>query len=258
MKGVSGGYGDSNLSQGSKEVLIFDDVDGVSDFAVQKWVEISHEALKSKGRFEIALSGGKTPVNLYKKLSACKKPLPWNKTYAFMVDERFVFHEDAESNYRMINQTLLKHIKIPEEHIHSIPVEEKTPLASAKKYEEDLISYFKLARGKFPIFDLIVLGIGEDGHTASLFPDAPALTEACHLAVAVSSPDMSQIERITLTFPVINNAKNIIFLITGSNKAEIVKEVIEGGNSALPAAMVKPKKGKMFFLLDKSAASHLK
>ena len=242
----------------NKEVLIFKNADEMSDFAISKWVEISEEAIKNKGRLEAAISGGKTPEKLYQKLSGFKRPLPWDKTHIFLVDERFVSHKSNESNYRMINQLLLKHVKIPKENIHPIPVEEKTSQAAAKKYEENLISYFKLARGGFPMFDLIFLGIGEDGHTASLFPDSPALKEPQHIAAAVMQEELSKHKRITLTFPVINNAKNIIFLVAGSNKAKVVKEILEEKNSVLPAARVKPKKGKLFFLLDKSAASYLK
>ena len=249
---------DSLNCKKNKEVLIFKNADEMSDFTISKWAEISEGAIKSKGRFEVAISGGKTPEKLYQKLSGFKRPLPWDKTHIFLVDERFVSHKSNESNYRMINQLLLKHIKIPKENIHPIPVGEKTSQAAAKKYEDNLISYFKLACGGFPMFDLIFLGIGEDGHTASLFPDTPALKGPQHMATAVMPEEMSKHKRITLTFPVINNAKNIIFLVTGSNKAKVVKEILEEKNSVLPAARIKPKDGKLFFLLDKGAASYLK
>ncbi len=241
----------------NKEILIFKNIDEMSDFAIEKWMEISEKAIKDKRRFTVALSGGETPVILYQKLAIFKKPLPWDKTHIFLVDERFVPPEDKESNFRMINQTLLRHIKIPGENIHPISTWDNVPQTSALKYEEDLISHFRPLQGKLPIFDLVMLGIGKDGHTASLFPDTPSLRETGHLAVAVSPSYISKKERITLAFSVINNANNIIFLVSGSNKAKIVKEVIEEGNNLLPAAMVRPKNGKLFFLMDKSAGSLL-
>ncbi len=246
-----------SVSHENKEILIFKNVEQLSDFATEKWMNISEKAIKDKGCFTVALSGGKTPMTLYQKLANLKNSLPWDKTHIFLVDERFVPYEDKESNYNMINQTLLRHVKIPKENIHPISTKEDTPQASAIKYEEDLISYFKLSQGESLKFDLILLGIGEDGHTASLFPDSPSLKENKHLAIAITPSDTSKKERITLTFSVINNADNIIFLACGTNKAKIVKEVLEEENSLLPAAIVKPKKGKLVFLMDESAGSCL-
>lgn len=247
----------SKKPNNNKKILIFKNISQISNFVIKKWVEISEKAIKNRERFTVALSGGKTPVNLYRKLADLKNPLPWNKTHIFLVDERFVPYEDSRSNYRMINQTLLSRVKILKENVHSISAEGKIPQASAAKYEENLISFFKLSPGEFPRFDLILLGIGEDGHTASLFPDISSLTETKHLAIVVSPPDISKNKRITLTLSVINNAENIIFIITGSNKALILKETLEKRNSRLPAAMVRPKKGRLFFLIDEAAASHV-
>jgi 6-phosphogluconolactonase len=245
------------MGLGNRKILIFKDIEEISNFIIKKWFEIAKRAIKEKGRFTVALSGGKTPQTLYQKLAELKDSLPWDKTEIFLVDERFVPCEDSENNYRMINQTLLSRIKIPEKNIHPISTKEKTPKASARKYEEELTSYFKLKKGEFPRFDLILLGMGEDGHTASLFPDTTALTETEHFVIAVSPPDISKKERISLTLPVINNADNVIFLITGVHKAKVLKEVIEDKNCKLPAAMVSPEKGMLFFLIDKAAALYL-
>ncbi len=229
----------------------------IADFVIEKWAEISEKAIKDRGYFTVALSGGKTPTTLYKKLSEIK-PLPWGKTHIFIVDERYVPYEDKENNLHMINNTLLTRVSIPKENVHPISTSEVTPRESAEKYEEDLISFFRTAETTFPEFNLILLGIGEDGHTASLFPETPSLKETRHLAVTVSPKNKTKKDRITITFPVINKAENIMFLVTGGNKAKIVKDVIEGKNNLLPAAMVEPEKGKLFFLLDEGAGALLK
>jgi 6-phosphogluconolactonase len=240
----------------NKEIITLKNIDQIADYAVKKWAEISKKQIINKGCFTVALSGGKTPIALYQKLSD-KKTLPWNKTHVFIVDERFVPYESDENNYHMINMTLLRHVNIPAKNVHPILTSELSPETSATKYEKDLISFFKSTQNKLLKFDLILLGIGEDGHTASLFPATPSLKEKEHLAVAVSPSDKAKKERITLTFPVINNAENIMFLAAGDNKAKVIKEVVERGNTLLPAAMVKPKNGNLFFILDKSAGSLL-
>ncbi len=239
-----------------KEVLIFKNIDRMADAAIKKWIVISEREIREKGRFTVALSGGKTPVALYRKLSELKT-LPWEKTDVFIVDERFVPYDSDESNYQMINRTLLRHVRIPARNVHPVFTSELTPRTSAAKYEEDLISYFKIPHNGIPRFDLILLGIGRDGHTASLFPEAPALQETGHAAVAVRPPDISMKERITLTLPTINNSKNIILMATGENKAGVIKEVVAAGKSLLPAAMVRPKAGKLIFLLNEAAGSLL-
>ncbi len=238
-----------------KEILVFDDIEKIIDYAVEKWTEVAEEAVKERGYFTAALSGGRTPVMLHKALSA-KKDLPWDRTHVFIVDERFVPSDHEDSNYLMINNTLLKHVRIPSENIHPVQTENSTPVLSAEKYEKDMLSFFNISENEFPRFDLIFLGIGEDGHTASLFPGTPALKETRHLAAAVTQSVKPGKERVTLTFPAINNAENIILMATGGDKAAAIREVIEG-NGSLPAAMVRPDRGKLFFLLDKNAASLL-
>jgi 6-phosphogluconolactonase len=247
-----------------REVLISHDIDEMSDCALQKWEEICSKAVKNKGSFEVALSGGKTPGEFYQKLGLRKKTLPWNKTQIFFVDERFVSFDDAESNYRMIDKMLLSHISIPRENIHPIPTNEDTPYIAAEKYEKELSTFFKLKKTSnrskrvyFPKFDLIMLGVGEDGHTASLFTGTPSLSDTRHLVIAVSPVDVSKKDRITITFPVINCAENIIFFIAGSNKSQVMKEILEGDKHDLPASMVDPTRGRVLFLLDEGAASQL-
>jgi 6-phosphogluconolactonase len=240
-----------------ENAFIFKDPDSLTDFFIARWRTLCDKAIKAGGQFTAALSGGGTPVIFYQKLSG-EKSLPWDKTQIFMVDERFVPYERGDNNYHTINRALLRHVAIPARNIHPILTSENSPQASAKRYEEDLISWFKITGTRLPQFDLIVLGIGEDGHTASLFPETQTIKEAKRLAVPVSPLDKAKMDRITITFPVINNAENVMFLVTGRNKAAIVKEVVEGKNNLLPAAMVNPKHGRLLFLLDESAGALLK
>ncbi len=239
-----------------RKILIFESGDKLLDFALEKWRGISGEAIKDRGRFVVALSGGKTPVGLYRKLAGLKDGLPWDKTDIFLVDERFVPFDDAESNYGMIKDELLSRVSIPAGKVHPVSTREDSLQDAAKKYEKDLKEFFRLNVGKFPEFDLIMLGIGEDGHTASLFPGTSSLAENERLTIAVSLNRLKN-KRISLTLPVINNAKNIIFLVAGENKAKVLKEIIEREKSLLPASRVKPEQGKLFFLLDKSAGAYL-
>jgi 6-phosphogluconolactonase len=239
----------------NKEILVFDNSDQLVESAIEKWTEIADDAIKQRGLFTVALSGGSTPVKLYKELSGTD--LKWDKTHIFIVDERFVPFDHSDSNYRMINETLLSNINIPKHNIHPVPIEKGSSDESARSYEGDLLSFFNLSSGGIPVFDLVLLGLGDDGHTASLFPGSSALTEKDHLAVSATSPDKSRHERITITFPVINSSRNVVFLVTGSNKAEVVKDVLENETSNLPAAFVRLHTGKLFFLLDWQAGGFL-
>jgi 6-phosphogluconolactonase len=237
-------------------VRVFDRKDDISSFIIETWRKISQEAIKRKGGFSAALSGGKTPIDLYHKLSGVKEMLPWEKTYLFLVDERFVPLEHRDSNYRMLKETLLDHIPIPQGNIHPIPTDRSTPRTSAMAYEEDLKKFFRLLENQIPEFDFLLLGLGEDGHTASLFPGTPVLDDTIHLAAPVLMDEIRH-SRITLTLPVINNAKHILFLVTGKNKAPMLREIIEEEDASLPASMVHPNKGKLIFVIDREGSSQL-
>ncbi len=246
-----------------KTVLIFENDGLMANYAAGEWAAIAGKAVSDKGRFTAALSGGKTPAGLYRKLSGIKK-LPWDRTHIFIVDERFVPFEHEDSNYGMIERNLLRHTGIPQENIHPVSTAVDTPGEAAERYEEELASFFKTGNGSLdppgdgiPRFDLILLGLGADGHTASLFPGAPCLRETSRLAVAVSPSGPAEHERITLTLPVLNNAENVMILAAGDKKAAAAREVIGDKNSLLPAAMVKPGNGKLVILIDRGAASLL-
>ncbi len=237
-----------------QNLFIFDDQDQLSGFLVRKWKEISEEAIGRKEVFVAALSGGTTPVSFYQTLAENKGVLPWNKTHLFLADERFVPFEDKDSNYRLLRRTLLDKVEIPQEDIHPIPTDKLTPEISARVYEGDLRIFFKLDSEQYPEFDLILLGIGEDGHTASLFPGSPVLKERDALASAVILDEIKH-PRITLTLPVINHARQVVFLVSGKSKAPVLEKVVSQTDLSLPASMVNPDTGKLLFLSDLEAAS---
>jgi 6-phosphogluconolactonase len=238
-----------------KEALIFNNHSAVVDFAVKKWMEISFKSVKEKGYFTVALSGGKTPAAFYDKLNNVG-PLPWGETHIFLADERFVPLHRKDSNYFLIKKHLLDHIEIPGENIHPVSTEELTLEPAAQEYEDNIRNFFDIKEKEIPTFDLIMLGIGEDGHTASLFPGKSSLKESRRLVIPVFSDGFPR-ERITLTLPIINKARHIIFLVTGENKAGIIKEMLTDKVSALPASLVIPESGVLFLIIDRYAASLL-
>ena len=195
------------LNEKNKKVLIFEELTELWDFVLKEWKRLSKSAFNEKGKFIVSFSGGKTPIPLYKRLASLNNAPSWKKIHVFLTDERFVSFDDIDSNYRMIRQNLLDHIDIPKENIHPVQTG-KNIEDSVKKYEGDIIEFFNLRKGQFPVFDLVILGIGEDGHTASLFPKDIALDEDEHLIMA-TIPNKAKHQRITFTLPVINNARNI-------------------------------------------------
>ena len=243
---------------GSRLTLVFENVGKMTDFVVAKWRDISAEAISSRGFFTVALSGGKTPVDVYRRLAGeGEKGILWYKTHVFFVDERFVPSTDADSNYRMIKETLLDGAGVPLGNIHPIPTDFSDPVSAAERYERDIALFFGLQEDDIPEFDLVMLGIGSDGHTASLFPGSPALSEKRRLVAAVA-PGREKHNRITLTLPVLNKAKNVIFLVTGREKADVLRDVMQGGDISLPASLVVPEGGALLYLADAGAGSLLK
>jgi len=239
-----------------RNVFVFSNNEGAADFAVNKWLKISSQAFADKGYFSAALSGGKTPVDFYRRLVVSKNIVSWDKIHIFLADERFVPPYDKESNYGLIKEHLLNHVKIPDENVHRIQTEGITLEQSAKKYEEDIRRFFHLGDDHFPDLDLIMLGIGEDGHTASLFPGTPSLAVTRSLAVPVTT-DRVPHQRISLSLPVLINAKQIIFLVSGVNKVRVLKEILENRKSPLPAALVQRRSKTAYFVIDQGAASLL-
>jgi len=201
----------------------------------------------------IALSGGSTPKDVYAAL-AQKPEINWSAVRLYWGDERMVPPDHADSNYRMTKEALLDHIAIPEENIFRIKGE-LPPEKAAEDYERKLAQSFN---SNPPVFDLILLGLGEDGHTASLFPDTEILNERRRTAAAVFVPKLDT-WRVSLTFPVLNQAKEVLFLVAGESKADMVKQILEDPKSdfSRPASMVSPVDGKLTWFLDSLAARML-
>ncbi len=242
-------------------IQVFGTREEMAEFLTGESLKIARSAIARTGRFSFALSGGATPGDFYRKLSAASDAFPWDGTHIFLADERFVPLSDGDSNLGMIKSLLLDKIRLPRENVHSIAVDVTSPSEAAGLYERELKSFFGLSGHELPRFDLICLGIGEDGHTASLFPgspeaEVPLLPAKVRLAVSVVREHIRH-ARISLTFPVINNAENVIFIVAGKNKAAIIKRVAGDRDQGFPAARVEPSDGRLLFVLDSEAASML-
>jgi 6-phosphogluconolactonase len=224
--------------------------------AAIEFATLASEAVKTRGRFSVALSGGSTPKSLYTLLASGSIPnIPWEKTYFFFGDERHVPPDDPESNYRMARETGLLS-KVPSDNVFRVHAEEKDAHTTAHAYEESLRQFFGLKPGEFPRFDLVLLGLGPDGHTASLFPGTAALNENVRLMVA-NWVEKFNAYRITLTLPVLNRAACIVFMVSGPDKASMVREVLESDKQDLPSQKVNPANGQLLWLMDRAAASAL-
>jgi 6-phosphogluconolactonase len=239
-----------------RQVLIFESKEQVCRFTVDRFWEISERTINEWGRFSVALSGGKTPQDIYVEIGRVGQGMDWRAIHVFLVDERFVPPDDDRSNFRMIKKTLLDAIPIPVANLHAVATEETDPRTSAKGYEAELMKFFGTGPGSVPAFDMILLGMGEDGHTASLFPGVPDLQNDKRLVRAVE-PAGARVARVTLTLPVINGARNVFFLVTGETKARTVRRVVEEQDPTLPASLVRPLEGALLFLCDREAGSLL-
>lgn len=238
-----------------RQIICRDNAD-LSKRAAEEFVRLARQAIQLVGRFTVALSGGSTPKALYTLLAApgVAERISWNRAHLFWGDERCVPPDHPESNYRMVEETLISKIQIPRENVHRM-AGEKAPQIAALEYEAELKGFFELADGTLPRFDLILLGLGDDGHTASLFPGTEALNDTEHL-VATAYVEKLQSQRLTLTLPVLNAGKEVVFLVAGANKAAIVKELLGETSSALnyPAAKIQPREGRLTWMITADAA----
>jgi 6-phosphogluconolactonase len=235
---------------------IFNGIDELSHFFAQKIAD-DIQQISSGNFYSIALSGGSTPRKVFEYMALnFKVQIDWQKVQVFWSDERCVDPENEESNYRMAKECLLDLVPIPQDNIFRI-FGEADPSEEAERYSEVIMKNIPLF-GSIPQFDLIMLGLGDDGHTASIFPGNLHLFDSYKLCVVAVNPYSKQ-KRITITGRIINAAENVIFLVTGAAKAETVARIIEQkvGWNKLPASKVDPIDGNLFWLLDRQAASKL-
>lgn len=240
-------------AKGERSLRVFESVEALLFAAREELVQRAQKALRARRRFTLSLSGGSTPRRLYESLVGAE--IDWSRTQVFFGDERCVPPEHADSNYRMAREALLSKIAIPEKNVHRIRTEDEDPERVAKAYEQELQGFFKLRPGELPTFDLVLMGMGSDGHTASLFPGTTALAEEVRLVVA---PFVEKLGawRVTMTAPVFNHARAVLFLVAGEDKARALAGVLQEGHSSgeFPARMVRPASGELLWWVDRSAA----
>jgi 6-phosphogluconolactonase len=219
-------------------------------------------AVAARGVARIAVSGGTTPKTMFALLADKSQPyfarVPWEKLHLFWVDERCVGPTDPDSNYRMTNEALLTKVPLPVAQVHRM-AGELEPEVAAAQYEALLRGEFRLEGAETPVFDLVLLGMGDDGHTASLFPHTEALHELGRLVVANHVPQQKQSWRVTLTLPVINRGRAVAFLIEGAKKTDVLDRVLTGSYDpeTYPSQLIRPESGELTFLLDAAAAAKL-
>ncbi len=241
-------------------LVVVADPAALAQEAAERFAGAAAEALARAGRFTVALAGGATPKLLYTLLATEPHParLPWPQAHVFLGDERCVPPDHPESNYRMAHEALLRHLPIPPEQIHRMRGEDPDPERAAAEYEQRLRTTFQPQAGTPPRFDLVLLGMGADGHTASLFPHTEAVREKQRWVVRNHVPKL-QADRLTLTAPVINWGATILFLVAGDEKAAALQEVLEGpaDPERLPAQLSRRTAGRLVWLVDRAAASRL-
>ncbi|MES2461759.1 MAG: 6-phosphogluconolactonase [Armatimonadota bacterium] len=247
------------------EIVILPDAEALAADAADRFVHLAQSAIAERGRFTVALSGGSTPEKLYALLVGPERreSIDWDKIFFFVGDERFVPLEDSRSNFGMARRALLEPAKVPESNWFPMPTPPSaTDLEEAAHgYTETLSTFFQApCLERPPVFDLILLGLGDDGHTASLFPGKAALDSGAAWVVGTTPGVLPPpVDRLTLTFPVLNAARNTLFLAAGEKKADALEAVLKNGATPAthPAAGIQPVSGKLTYLLDQSAAAKL-
>jgi 6-phosphogluconolactonase len=240
------------------QLTICADSDELATLAAASIRRAAASSIAERGRFTLALAGGSTPEKTYRKLaSEPPSAIDWSKVFLFFGDERCVGPLDSRSNYRMAHEALLSRAPIPPDHVYAVPTELGDDASCARAYEQTLNAFFGLAPGHMPTIDLILLGLGDDGHTASLFPGASALS-VLDAAVTYSQPGTlpPPVDRVTLTFPALNAARAVMFLVAGENKAVAFRDVWQRRSTVRerPAAGVSPESGSLTWLVDHAAA----
>lgn len=240
----------------SGELQVYRDAEQLANAAAQLFLDVARESIKARGRFRVALSGGSTPRHVYELLATppFSSRVDWNCVDLFWGDERYVPPADPDSNYRMTAEALLRHVPVPLENVRRVPTEISPPSAAAGAYEEKIRRCFR-GTASVPQFDLIYLGLGTNGHTASLFPHSATLKETSRLVLADFVAEVDT-WRITMTVPLLNRGRAVAFLVEGSQKAQVLREVLLGPRDpeSLPAQLIKPE-GKLFWMVDRAAAA---
>ncbi|WP_038038626.1 6-phosphogluconolactonase [Thermorudis peleae] len=241
------------------DIVLLDDPTTLTEEAARRIANAIHQCLAEQPWCAVALSGGSTPRPVYQRLaqSPYREQIDWARVHWFWGDERAVPPDHPDSNYRMAYEAMLAHVPVPSENIHRIPAE-KGAEAAAEAYERELQRVFQLQPGAVPRFDLLLLGVGADGHIASLFPNTTALAVRDRLVIANSVPQLNT-QRITLTVPVLLAARTIFILVSGQDKAEAVARAIEGNDdwTTTPAQLLRAAQGDVIWFLDRAAAQRL-
>ena len=248
------------MERESPSVTVCSDLNDLSREAGALFVQLANQAVEERGQFTVCLSGGSTPRQTYALLT--QEPLrsqtPWSQVHIFWGDERVISPDHPDNHHQMASDILFSKVPIPPDNIHRMCVENGDSAGVAREYEILLRSFFNLAEGELPRFDLILLGMGADAHMASLFPGTSGLKERRSLVAAHYVPKLAA-DRLTLTVPVLNNARNVVFLVSGVNKAEALQLVLQGDDpqADLPARLLRPMDGNVIWMVDKDAASKL-
>lgn len=249
------------MNSKSQKIRILADTEAISRAAAETIIKDISDCLQVQETYSIALSGGSTPRRLYELLANdanLQRQIPWDRVHFFWGDERHVPPGHPDSNYRMADTALLSKVPIPSTNIHRIKAENSDADKAAADYEHEIRRFLKIDAGQMPRFNCVLLGMGPDGHTASLFPGTAALEETKRLAVA-NWIEKFQSYRITLTGPLFSNADRILFLVSGMEKADTLKAVLEGDakTTRFPVQLIQPTHGEVTWFLDQSAAGRL-
>ncbi|MET0625574.1 MAG: 6-phosphogluconolactonase [Pyrinomonadaceae bacterium] len=240
------------------ELKVFDDPERVARAAAARFAELAREAVTERGLFTVALAGGSTPRRVYELLAGEEfgEQIDWGGVHVFFGDERAVPADHAESNYRMAFESLLSRVPVPEKNVHRIEGLGDAA-ANASEYESELRGLFG-DDAEWPRLDLVMLGMGDDGHTASLFPDTAALAET-RAWVAANWVEKLGAWRVTLTASSVNAARHVLFLVVGGGKAERLREVLKGERdpARLPSQSIRPRDGTLEWFVDRAAAARL-
>ena len=231
--------------------------------AARRMLDLARACKRKKKTFSVALSGGSTPIGLFDSLAANKirKKFPWNNTHFFWTDERWVSPSSDRSNFKLFFERVGKRVPLKKANMHPMFKPRMNEKQGARLYEKELRNHFKLGKNRFPAFDLIVLGVGEDGHIASLLPKRKELREKNKLAVSVPKFGVAPVTRVSLTLPVINAAHHVLFLLSGKRKAPVARRLLKGSSKKIgglfPASCVRTRHEKVTWYLDEEAASKL-